>query len=110
MEQKTATCKMCGQGSLLTDELKTEYPGVSETDELATLACTCEQGKKWREAKRQERINAGFISYAEHELVDFMKDRDYKVVMVKDNYGNMASLLKLEKGDIKITTQLKKII
>lgn len=110
MEQKNGACKMCGQGTLLTDELKGQYPGVTEADELATLACSCDAGKKWREAKKQERINAEFINYAEHDLVDFMRDQEFKIVYVQDNYGNSVRLLRMEKGEIKIATQLKKII
>lgn len=39
-----------------------------------------------------------------------MKENDYKRVVVQDSHGNTAALLRMEKGDIKITTSLKKII
>lgn len=113
MEQKdlkTGVCKMCRQSVMIAPDMEAEYPSVTEIDELATLECCCEEGKKWREAKRQEITNTQFVSYAEHELAEFMKENDYKRVVVQDSHGNTAALLRMEKGDIKITTSLKKII
>lgn len=109
-EIKNGVCKNCGQTIILSEDLCAEYPNVTEADELASLTCECEAGKKWREAKKQEVINIAFTNYAEHDLVDFMRSQDYKRVLVQDKYGNTASLFKMEKGDIKITTSLKRII
>lgn len=107
---KTATCKICGQTVMLQEETREMYPSITDPDELASMACQCEGGEKWREAKRQEAINMAFVKYAERGLADFMRENSYKRVMVVDENGNTASLWRMEKGDIKITTSLKKII
>lgn len=107
---KTATCKICGQTVMLSDEAREAYPTIKDPDELASMNCQCEGGEKWREAKKQEANNNAFVKYAEHGIADFMRDNGYKRVLVVDEYGNTASLLRMEKGDIKITTSPKKII
>ena len=107
---ETATCKICGQTVMLSDDARELYPNITDPDELASMNCQCEGGEKWREAKKQEAINMAFVKRAERDLADFMRENEYKRVLVVDGYGNTASLLRMEKGDIKITTSLKKII
>ena len=107
---KTATCKICGQTVMLSDEARAAYPTITDPDELASMNCQCEGGERWREAKRQEAINMDFVQYAERSLAEFMRDNNFKRVLVVYDYGNTASLWRMEKGDIKITTSLKKII
>lgn len=108
--EASGICKHCGQSKIITDEDRKVYPNVKDTEELASLTCVCEDGRKYREAKRQEVVNMQFISFVKNDLLEFMRENDLKRMSVVDDNGNYAVLLRLEKGDTKITTSLKEVV
>ena len=109
-EGTSGACRFCGQTKIISREDKLVYPGIEDADELAALTCVCEDGRTYREAKRQEVNNLEFINFVEHDLKDYMDDNDLKAISVQDDNGNRGSLLRLEKGNVKIVTTLKKVV
>jgi hypothetical protein len=109
--QKTGTCRHCGQTAIISDDTRKVYEGIEDVDELATLSCQCEDGRDYREAKRQEIVNLQFISFSENGLLAFMRANNLKHIKIADMNGNSAFAMRLEKGgDVKIITSLKKVV
>ena len=106
----SGACRFCEQTKIITTEDRKVYPTVEDADELAALTCVCEDGRKYREAKRQEVKNLQFIDFVEHGLLEYMRENDLKAISVQDDNGNRGQLLRMEKGDTKITTSLKKVV
>lgn len=75
----SGACRFCGQIQILTPEIMKEHdPDLDSPEEIATLHCTCKEGKFYRDEKRD--LDAAFenIDYLfekfDIETRDFLKE------------------------------------
>ena len=73
---------------------------------MAAYECECEGA----DAHRDVEDNKRFEQFAKTEVKDFMETHKLKRILVGDERGNKADLLRMEKGDIKVSTTLKEFI
>lgn len=98
-------CKYCGQERVF-DEDQVKGRSQEELDSMASYECECEGA----EAHRDVEDNKRFEQFADTEVKEFMEKHGLKGIVVKDARGNKADLLRMEKGDIKVSTTTKKFI
>ena len=107
-ELNQGTCKNCGQ-TMMINTVREQFPDYTNPDDLASMACECEVGKKWRKEKEQEAANTRFIKFIENDALAFMQKNELKRISIQDTNGNGAVLHLFENGDIKASTTLKKV-
>lgn len=103
--ENQGTCRFCGQTHLF-DPAEVEGKTQEELNGMAAYECECEGA----EAAREIEENRRFQEFAKTEVLQFMQAHDLKQISIRDSRGNSTVLLRMEKGDVRITTTIKEII